>query len=164
MGPGLLQTASSPAVIFPACESFFLQSEAALDGYISGNAGSLYQNAVEESFRLLQVNNPYSSADQYLAAQSANASVGFANSPNQLNTIITQAWIAYCGFDPLAAWNNWRRLGIPTSLPVSQFDGSVATHIPYRLLYPTSEYSYNTTNVDAEGTINNMTSTIFWMP
>jgi Starch-binding associating with outer membrane len=164
MGPGLLQTASSPAVIFPACESFFLQSEAALDGYISGNAGSLYQNAVEESFRLLQVNNPYSSADQYLTAQSANASVGFAGSPNQLNTIITQAWIAYSGFDPLAAWNNWRRLGIPTSLPVSQFDGSVATHIPYRLLYPTSEYSYNTTNVDAEGTINNMTSTIFWMP
>jgi hypothetical protein len=81
-----------------------------------------------------------------------------------LQTIITQAWVAYSGFDPLAAWNNWRRLGIPTSLPVSQFDGSVATHIPYRLLYPTSEYSYNTVNVDAEGTINNMTSTIFWMP
>jgi hypothetical protein len=31
-------------------------------------------------------------------------------------------------------------------------------------MYPTSEYSYNTANVDAEGTINNMTSTIFWMP
>ena len=164
MGPGLLQTASSSAVILPACESFFLQSEAALDGYISGNAGGLYQNAVEESFRLLQVNNPYSSADQYLTSQASNANVGFASSPNQLLTIITQAWVAYSGFDPLAAWNNWRRLGIPTSLPVSQFDGSVATHIPYRLLYPTSEYSYNTVNVDAEGTINNMTSTIFWMP
>ena len=49
-------------------------------------------------------------------------------------------------------------------LPVSQFAGSVATHIPYRLLYPTSEYSYNSTNVNAQGTINNMTSTIFWMP
>ena len=164
MGPGLLQTASSPAVILPACESYFLQAEAALDGYISGNAGALYQNGVEESFRLLQVTNPYSSADAYITQQASNQYVGFASSPNQLQTIITQAWVAYSGFDPLAAWNNWRRLGIPTSLPVSEFDGSTATHIPYRLLYPTSEYSYNTVNVNAEGTINNMTSTIFWMP
>jgi Starch-binding associating with outer membrane len=165
MGPGLLQTASSPAVILPACESFFLQAEAALDGYpVAGNPAALYQNGVEESFRLLQVTNPYQSADTYIGVQASNPNVGFASSPNQLQTIITQAWVAYSGFDPLAAWNNWRRLGIPTSLPVSQFDGSVATHIPYRLLYPTSEYSYNTTNVNAEGTINNMTSTIFWMP
>jgi len=164
MGAGLLQSASSPAVILPACESFFLQSEAALDGYITGNAGALYQNGVEESFRLLQVTSPYTSADTYITQQASNPYVGFAGSSNQLQTIITQAWVAYSGFDPLAAWNNWRRLGIPTSLPVSQFDGSVATHIPYRLLYPTSEYSYNTVNVNAEGTINNMTSTIFWMP
>jgi hypothetical protein len=32
------------------------------------------------------------------------------------------------------------------------------------LLYPTSEYSYNSANVAAEGTINNLTSKIFWMP
>jgi hypothetical protein len=165
MGPGLLQSANSSAVILPACESFFLQSEAALDGYITGNAASLYLNGVEESFRLLQVTNPYSSADTYvLQSQASNPYVGFVNSPNQLQTLITQAWVAYSGFDPLAAWNNWRRLGIPTSLPVSQFDGSTATHIPYRLLYPTSEYSYNSVNANAEGTINNMTSTIFWMP
>jgi hypothetical protein len=163
MGPGLLQTASSPAVIFPACESFFLQSEAVIDGYLSGSAAALYQNAVEESFRELQVSNPYTAADNYLTAQSANPNVSFtAGTP--LTVLITQAWVAYCGVDPLESWNNYRKLGIPASLPVSQFDGSVATHIPYRLLYPTSEYSYNTTNVNAEGTINNMTSTIFWMP
>jgi hypothetical protein len=164
MGPGLLQTPSSSAVILPACESFFLQAEAVLDGYLPGSAGTLYQNGVEESFRLLEVSSPYSAADAYIQAQSGNPYVGFAASPNQLNTLITQAWVAYCGFDPLASWNNWRRLGIPTTLPVSEFDGSVATHIPYRLLYPTSEYSYNTANVNEEGTINNMTSTIFWMP
>ena len=165
MGPGLLQSANSSAVIFPACESYFLQAEAALDGYLTtGSAATFYQTAVEESFRLLQVSSPTSSADAYLSTQANNANVGFAASPNQLQTIIRQAWVAYSGFDPLAAWNNWRRLGIPTDLPVSQFDGSVATHIPYRLLYPTSEYSYNAANVNTEGTINNMTSKIFWMP
>jgi hypothetical protein len=166
MGPGLLQTPSSSAVILPACESLFMQAEATLDGYLTGgpSAGSLYQTAVEESFRLLQVPNSQAAADAYIAANASNPNVGFAGSGNQLQTLITQEWVAVDGFDPLASWNNWRRLGIPTTLPVSVFSGSVATHIPYRLLYPTSEYSYNSVNVDAEGTINNMTSTIFWMP
>jgi hypothetical protein len=164
MGPGLLGTASSPAVIFPACESFFLQAEAVLNNSLTGNAVGLYTNGVEESFRLLGVTNPYGAADQYISNNSSNPNIGFASSSSQITTLLTQAWVAYSGMDPLEAWNNWRKLGIPASLPVSQFDGSVATHIPYRLLYPTSEYSYNTANVNTEGTINNMTSTIFWMP
>jgi hypothetical protein len=164
MGPGLLQTASSPAVIFPACESFFLQSEAMLDTYLPGGAAAaepVYESGVNESFRLLGVTGI--TGQQYVQGQSSNPNVSFTAGP-PLTVLLTQAWAAYCGFDPLEAWNNWRKLGIPASLPVSQFDGSVATHIPYRLLYPTSEYSYNTANVNAEGTINNMTSTIFWMP
>jgi hypothetical protein len=164
MGPGLLQTPSSPAVILPACESFFMQSEAVLDNYLTGSASGLYQTGVEESFRLLQVPDPQATADAYIAANASDPNVGFMNSANQLQTLITQEWVAYSGVDPLASWNNYRRLGYPSSLPVSQFAGSVATHIPYRLLYPTSEYSYNSTNANAEGTINNMTSTIFWMP
>jgi hypothetical protein len=161
MGPGLLGTASSPAIILPACESFFLQAEAALDGYISGTPSTLYAQGVAESFRELGVTSMSSST--YLTNQASNPNVGYTTATG-LTTIITQAWVAYSGLDPLAAWNNWRRLGIPASLPVSQFDGSVATHIPYRLQYPTSEYSFNTANVTAEGTINNMTSKVFWMP
>ncbi len=162
MGPGLLGTASSPAVIFPACESFFLQAEYALNTGNLGTAQTLYQTGVAESFRLLGVTSPTASA--YLGSQASNANFAFNNTTTAMNTLITQAWVAYSGIDPLEAWNNYRKLGIPSSLPVSQFDGSVATHIPYRLLYPASEYSYNTANVTAEGTINNMTSTIFWMP
>jgi hypothetical protein len=164
MGPGLLGSASSPAVILPASESFFLQSEATLDGYLPGGSGvaePLYENGVNESFRLLGVSGM--TGQQYVHSQSSNPNVSFsAGTP--LTVLITQAWVAYSGLDPLAAWDNYRRLGIPASLPVSVFNGSVATHIPYRLLYPTSEYSYNTANVNAEGTINNMTSKIFWMP
>lgn len=164
MGPGLLQTPSSSAVILPATESLFMQAEATLDGYLTGgNAAALYQSAVEESFRLLQVPNSTAAADAYIT-NSSNPNVNFSISTNQLQTIILQEWIAVSGFDPVASWNNWRRLGIPTDLPVSEFSGNVATHVPYRLLYPTSEYTYNSTNVAAEGTINNLTSKIFWMP
>lgn len=160
MGPGLLGTANSSAIIFPACESFFLQAEAVSDNILTGSASSLYTQAVAESFRELGVTTP--SASAYLSSQAGDPNVDY--NTGGLTAIITGAWVAYSGIDPLEAWNNYRKLGIPASLPVSVFDGSVATHIPYRLLYPTSEYSYNTANVNAEGTISNMTSKIFWMP
>lgn len=160
MGPGLLGTANSPAIIFPACESFFLQAEAVSGNFLTGSASALYTQAVAESFRELGVTSP--SATAYLASQAGDPNVDY--NTGGLTAIITGAWVAYSGIDPLEAWNNYRKLGIPASLPVSVFDGSVATHIPYRLLYPTSEYSYNTTNVNTEGTISNMTSKIFWMP
>ena len=164
MGPGLLKGPSDAAIILPASESLFMQAEAVQRGLLSGSAAGLYQTAVEESFRLLQVTNDAASADAWMAA-SNNGNVNFSKSTNPIQTIIFQEWIAVSGFDPVASWNNWRRLGIPTDLPVSIFNGSnTAPHVPYRLLYPTSEYSYNTSNVNAQGTINNMTSKIFWMP
>ena len=75
-----------------------------------------------------------------------------------------QKWAAMNTIDPLESWSDWRRLGIPSDLPVSIYPGSTAIHIPYRLLYPSSEYSYNTDNVNAQGTIDAMSSKIFWMP
>jgi hypothetical protein len=83
---------------------------------------------------------------------------------NPIQTIILQKWAALNGIDPVESWSDWRRLGIPADLPVSIYPGTTATHVPFRLLYPTSEYSYNGANVNAQGTINNLTSKIFWMP
>jgi hypothetical protein len=165
MGPGLLQGPSSGATILPATESLFMQTEAVQDGLLTSasTVGSLYKTAVEESFRILLDPNYQVDADT-LVDNSPSPLVNLQVSANPLQTIIFQEWIAVNGFDPLDSWNNWRRLGIPTDLPVSQFAGNTAAHIPYRFLYPTSEYSYNTANVNAEGTINNLTSMIFWMP
>jgi len=55
-------------------------------------------------------------------------------------------------------------LGIPTDLPVSNYPGNTAPHVPYRFLYPTSEDSYNAIQVGKEGNINVFTSKIFWQP
>ena len=163
MGPGLLQTPTSAAVILPITESLFMQAEAVLDGYLQGDAGALYKSAMEASFNLLQVPNAKTAADNFIT-NSTDPNVNYTISSNTLQTIVYQEWIAVSGFDPLASYNNYRRLGIPSDLPVSIFAGNVATHIPYRLLYPTTEYSYNSSNVNAQGTINNLTSKIFWMP
>jgi SusD/RagB-like outer membrane lipoprotein len=169
MGPGLLQTPSSSAVIFPACESFFLQAEATQDGYLPGGAtaaAALYTTAVEESFRLLQVPNSQAAADNFLST-SNNPDVNIALSSNPVQTIIMGEWVALNGFDPVQSWDNWKRLGIPANLPVSIFGGTTAPHVPYRLLYSQTEFQFNSANVAAEnvnGYPDNINDKIFWMP
>lgn len=159
---GLLKSYSQGSVILSSTESLFLQAEAVQRGFLSGSANVLYQSAVAESFRLLGVAG-YTAAAATYTAQSGDV-VNFTNSVNPIKTIITQKWAALNTYDPLESWSDWRRLGIPSDLPISTYPGTTATHIPYRLLYPTSEYNYNTANVNAQGTIDALSSKIFWMP
>jgi len=167
MGPGLLGTATSPAVIFPACESFFLQAEATQEGYLPGGpsaAAALYQTAVEESFRLLGL--PTSAADNFISS-STDPNVNISISSNPVQTIVMQEWVALNGIDPVQTWNNWKRLGIPTTLPISIFAGVTASHIPYRLLYSQTEFQFNSANVATQnigGYPDNINDKIFWMP
>ena len=159
---GLLKSAGQGSVILSSTESFFLQAEAMQRGLLIGTTATAYQNAVAESFRLLGVTSYADLATAYTAQ--GNENVNFTTSSNKIKTIILQKWAALNTYDPLESWSDWRRLGIPSDLPVSIYPGTTAPHIPYRLLYPTSEYSYNKTNVNKQGTIDPITSKIFWMP
>ena len=161
-GPGILQSASMDAYILPAFESLFIQAEAAQRGYITGDPVALFKAGVTESFRLLGVPD-YQNAAQALFSQ-PNEKVNIDISSNVISTIILQKWAALNAYDPLESYSDWRRLGIPSDLPVSVYPGTTATHIPYRLLYPTTEFNYNSENVNAQGNINQFTSKIFWMP
>ena len=158
---GFLQAPTQGSVILSSAESLFLQAEAMERGFLPGSAGATFQKAVAESFRVLGVAD-YATASVTYTSQT-NESVNYTFSANKIKTIITQKWAALNTFDPLESWNDWRRLGIPANLPVSIYPGTTATHIPYRLLYPTSVYSYNAANVNEQGTIT-ANSKIFWMP
>ena len=159
---GLLQSPAQPAIILSATQSLFLQAEAVQRGYLTGDAAALYQSAIEESFRLLGVPDYVNAAATYTAQAGDNTN--FVASSNPLETIILQKWAALNTQDPLAAWDDWRRTGFPSDIPVSIYPGATATHIPYRLPYPTSEYNYNSANVNKEGQIDPLSSKIFWMP
>jgi hypothetical protein len=161
-GLGVLNSPSAPAVMVPAFESLFLQAEAAQRGYIPGDPVALFQAAVTESFRILNVPDYVNAAQTYYSQ--ASDKVNITVSPDKIYTIITQKWAAMNAYDPLESYSDWRRLDIPPDLPVSIYPGTTASRIPYRLLYPSSEYHYNAANVGAEGNINQFTSTIFWMP
>ena len=162
IGPGILQSPGQSAVLLPAFESLFMQADAIQEGFLTGGAEATYQTAVEESFRLLGVPSYKTAADNYVMGSSTK--VNWANASDKLTLIITQEWAALNLYDPIQAWDNWRRLGIPADLPVSIYPGTVASHIPYRYLYPTSEFTSNSANVTAQGTISATSSKIFWMP
>jgi len=162
LGFGILQSPGMAALLIPAFESLFIQAEASQRGYISGDPSILYKKAVSESFRVLDVPDYVNAAQSFYSQASDKVNIDV--STNKINTIILQKWAALNAFDPVESYSDWRRLGIPSDLPISVYPGTTATHIPYRLLYPTSEYHYNAANVNSQGTINQFTSQIFWMP
>ncbi|HLZ88976.1 MAG TPA: SusD/RagB family nutrient-binding outer membrane lipoprotein [Puia sp.] len=168
MGPGILQSPSQSAYILPAFESLFFQAEALQRGYISSSSSlqTVYQTAVQESFRLLYSNVTGASYKDTAAAYygQPNPKTNFTLTSNPLTFIMTQEWAALNQYDPVTSWNNWKRLGIPSDLPVSIYPGTTAAHAPIRLIYPVSEYTANAANVSAQGNIDVINGKIFWMP
>ena len=159
---GFLKSPSQGSVILASAESYFLQAEAVQRGLLTGStAASLYQSGVAESFRLLGVASYASAAATYTAQTGDN--VNFTSSSNPIKTIIVQKWAAMNSYNPLSSWSDWRRTGYPSDLPIPIYPGTTITHMPYRLIYPTTEYSYNSSNVNAQGMID-QNGKIFWMP
>lgn len=160
-GPGLLKSVSQNAVILSAAESHFLQAEAIVRGYLAGNAQSEYEAGVTSSFAFLEAPG----AAAYLAQNNANTNwTKVSGTQAQIALIIRQKWIAMNGVTPLEAYADFRRLALPADIPVSisPYRNPQDAETPVRYLYPTSEYTTNTENVNAEGTINYYTDRVFW--
>ena len=159
---GLLQNDAQPCPIMTATESMFLQAEASERGWINGDPQTLYQQAIAASYEYLLVTSADSAAQAYYSQPLVN--VGWAASSNKLEAIIVQKWAALNGLDLLEVWSDYRRLHYPSDIPLSNSPNAVSSTPPVRLLYPAVEYQTNLASVQAEGTINQFTSKIFWMP
>lgn len=162
IGKGVLKSFSQSAVIMLAAESYFLQAEAVLRGWIPGDPKTLYQSGVEASFAYLGL--PKARAQTYYS-QSGNklttwdATSGFQE---QLALIITQKWIAEIWVNELVPYNDYRRLHLPAGIPLSTSPFSTGI-LPNRLMYPQREINVNGENVSAQGTITPGTK-VWWMP
>ncbi|SFA43293.1 Starch-binding associating with outer membrane [Pedobacter suwonensis] len=162
-GPGLAKSATQDQWLFTSVESLFLQAEAIQRGWISGNAQTAYRAAVQESFVWLGVTNAVATANTYL--DQANPIVSWSSatsSDDKIKLIDMQKYLALIGINNFEAYVDYRRLGVPTDLPLSLSPSRGSNIIPSRLLYPQSEYNTNAANVAAQGTINAQTSKIFW--
>lgn len=152
IGPGLLKSPSMGACIFTKAENDFNKAEAALAQPSLGSAQTFYEDGVKASFLYLGAG----SATAYLAKDFKN--VSWASSPNKLEAIITQKWIAVNGITAEQSWFDYTRTKFPANLPIS-LQASTSDR-PVRLFYPSSELSANGANVPAQP--NAFTGKIFW--
>jgi hypothetical protein len=159
IGPGLLKSATQPAVIFSSYEALFLQAEAAARGWIPGTDSTFYNAGVKASFNA--VNAQGSAA--YLAQASVAYPIG-GTLTQKLQAIITQKYISLNSLFNLEAYNEFRRTGYPAlpQNPASQDPAAVSQTLPTRIPYPYSELQTNDNNLLLQGTINVFTTKIFW--
>jgi len=166
-----------------AAESWFLQAEAQVRGIIGGDAGVSFNNGILASFNYLYLLpddktygaglDPATDFAQYQADNAGSYLVNWSlatTQDQQIEAIITQKYIAVNFINSQEGWNEYRRTGYPLSSTsitdpnksmVSTLSQSThADKLPTRILYPASEYSYNSSNVPTS--ISPYTSTIFW--
>jgi len=171
-GPGLIGAdpgsgagASQDQIIYPAYEALFLEAEAIARGWMPGDVKSVYEDAVTQSFIFLQVPDAVNAAADYLeSADIANWSNAGTSVSSQVNFIVYQKYIANCGIDPLESYSDERRLHFLPPGFISTNPARAGNSLPLRLLYPQTEYTTNSTSVQAEGTIDPYTTKIFWEP
>ncbi|RQO68011.1 hypothetical protein DBR43_26255 [Pedobacter sp. KBW06] len=166
IGPGVIPPLASngfskPAYLITAAESFFLQAEASLAGFLNpgpANAAIAYNKGIEESFKLLG-STATAAATYYTTSTSPLVNWAAATTANrQLEAIITQKWVSNNGFNGGECWAEYRRTGFPTNLPVGLLNIS-GGKLPLRVPYTQGEIAANAANVP---NINIFTSKIFW--
>src|ERR1044072_429294 len=128
-------SALAPVKFISAAESYFLQAEAVLRGYLTGNAQTLYQEGITASFTSYGI-EPGTYVTDVVATWPAAAE-------QQINAIITQKYFAMCGNQGFEAWTEWRRTGYPTFFVKSEASVLGNGLYPQRMLYPNTEITRN---------------------
>jgi SusD/RagB-like outer membrane lipoprotein len=161
IGAGVLKNYNQPAIIMLAAESYFLQAEAALRGWITGDPKTLFESGVEASFAYLGL--PKARAQEYYSQAGNNQTTWAAatNFQEQLALIIRQKWVAETWINEFESDVDYRRLHLPADIPLSTSPYSTGI-FPARLLYPQREINVNGENVAAQGTITPGTK-VWWM-
>lgn len=127
-----------------------LLAEAAVRGWVSGNAQTYYEQGVRAAMeQFSQYSTGTALYNQYLTKDAIDAYLA-ANPFNQakaLEQINTQYWIT-CFCDEYETFANWRRSGYPALTPTQKADNpypECATDgsIPRRFKYPSTESQVN---------------------
>lgn len=153
INPEVFAQTTSPAVLMSYSELLFTKAEAALEGNIAGDAQALFEAGITAAFDQYNLAVP----DGYIAQ------LGGVSKEN----IMTQKWIALFG-QGIEAWTEYRRTGypvMPAADPQAKFQNDGV--LPTRLVYPSTEYSLNGTQVQAAETLNagpdNMKTKLWWV-
>lgn len=151
---GLFHSFSQPLILLSDFESLFLQAEAAYRGWLTSPMDEFYQQGIQASFTYLKVNTG-------LSTYISGPEVTLSNTPNPLEKIIEQKWLALNSISSIEAWNDYRRLGMPA------YPASIASGVqgrPLRLMYPETELGTNYDEVAKQGSDRVLVNKVWWMP
>ncbi|MDD2437823.1 MAG: SusD/RagB family nutrient-binding outer membrane lipoprotein [Massilibacteroides sp.] len=162
---------TSPTFIVTYAQTQLLLAEAAVRGWISGNAKTYYENGVRAAMeQFSQFPNGTKLYQQYLSTDAINTYLSENPFDGTLKQINTQYWIN-CFCDEYESFANWRRTGYPSLQSVYDPEnpyGLSATKgsIPRRFAYPSTESQVNTTHYEeAVGKMtdgDSFTSRMWW--
>lgn len=137
-----------PTMLMGYAELQQILAEAAVRGWISGNAKEYYENGIKASFQFYETYAPdyakYVSSDSaknYLTRDLVVLSNSLTND-EKIERIIMQKYLVDFYQGDWDGFFEHLRTGYPSFAHVS------GTKIPYRWMYPQSEYLYNTKNVE----------------
>ncbi len=181
---GLMKGPGAGRPLITLAEADFLQAEAALDGGlgVTGDAEELFNKGVKDSYRYVYSRldgtfdlggwDPQADYEAYLDLNDSYL-VHFENTSSnaeKLEAIITQKYIAVNMINSDQGWNDFRRTGFPKivngssdgllTFASTQSKSTRPDKLISRVLYPTSERSYNNANMPKDITV--FTSRIFW--
>ncbi|WP_265714669.1 SusD/RagB family nutrient-binding outer membrane lipoprotein [Sphingobacterium sp. InxBP1] len=131
-------SATAPVKLFSAAESKFLQAEAVVRGWGTGDAKVLFESGITTSFAATGNAND---ATKYIA-QAPDAKFE-GNTEAKVKAIITQKYYAMCGFQGFESWTEWRRTGYPTFFTTSIASTLGEGRMPLRMPYANSEATSN---------------------
>jgi hypothetical protein len=136
-GPG--DGADAPVILMSAAESYFLQAEAVVRGWGTGDAGALYANGIRSSFSYWGLTD--AAATTYLGRPGVVYPAA-GSTEAKIDAIITQKWASMDGTQNLEAWTEWRRTGYPDIFQISE-STNIGNFFPVRVLYPDIEITRN---------------------
>ena len=154
-------------MLFPAAETYFLLSEAALRGWnVNGTAESFYVKGVQTSFDqwgvsiggyLSSSKKPADFLDvldsEYDIAAVETTTPNWsdaATDEERLEKIIVQKWIAIFP-ECMNAWAEYRRTGYPKQFPIMRNDSQGDQYIPTELGVRRLTYTENERDNNPEG-------------
>lgn len=151
------QSGLAPVKLISAAESYFLQSEAVVRGWMTGSASELFEQGIRASFEAYEVEG----VDEYIDNAPAAEWPGDGNMENDIKAIITQKWLAMTGNQGFEAWSEWRRTGYPDFFTVSEATALGDDRMPLRLLYPSSEVTRNV-NFETNPGLKQVFEPVWW--
>ncbi len=143
-------------VVISPSHILLIQAEAAVRGWITANAETLYKAGITASF------GQHGLSGKIETYYDQNAIKLTGTDAQKIEKIAMQRWLANFMQDGVEAWSDWRRLNVPALKPGP---AATVTHIPYRRQYYPDDYLTNKDNYNAAIAIqgaDNFDTRVWW--